>query len=137
MLEKYQELLHKCIDKQEDQDRLNRMKKTSAKLKSNLIQLKGGNYMPKHMRNEEYIKQLEETIRLKDREIMDVKTECADQFKKIKDLCNTNPCGNINALLRRITEIADDNFITLLKDMFIENDEEGKIIELPKTRQSK
>lgn len=75
MIEKYQELLHKCIDKQEDQDRLNRMKKTSAKLKSNLIQLKGGNEMGKHIKNEEYIKQLEETIKLRDREINEIKVE--------------------------------------------------------------
>lgn len=33
MIEKYQELLHKCIDKQEDQDRLNRMKKNISKIK--------------------------------------------------------------------------------------------------------
>lgn len=137
MIEKYQELLHKCIDKQEDQDRLNRMKKTSAKLKSNLIQLKGGIEMGKHTKEAVYIKQLEETIRLKDREIDEIKTECADQFKKIKDLCHSNSYGNINILLRKIEEIADDNFITLVKDLFIENDEEGKIIELPKTRQSK
>ncbi len=41
MLQYYQELLNQCIDKQEDQDRLNRMKKTLEKMKNNLKELGG------------------------------------------------------------------------------------------------
>lgn len=40
MIHYYQELLNKCIDKQEDQQRLNRMKKTLLKMKNNLKELR-------------------------------------------------------------------------------------------------
>lgn len=136
MIEKYQELLNKCIDKHEDLERLKRTKSTSQKLKSNLIELKGGKEMGRHIKNEEYVANLENLVKLRDREITEIKSECADQFKKIKDLCHSNTYGNIHAQLRKIEEIADDNFMALLKDMFVENDEEGKIIELPTTRKS-
>ncbi len=40
MIQYYLELLNKCIDKQEDQDRLNRMKKVLLKMKNNLKELR-------------------------------------------------------------------------------------------------
>lgn len=41
----------------------------------------------KHSEEGQTIKRLQETIDLKDKEITDIKRECADQFKKIRDLC--------------------------------------------------
>lgn len=40
MIERYQELLNQCIDKQEDQTRLSRMKQTLIKMKDNLKELR-------------------------------------------------------------------------------------------------
>ena len=42
MIQYYQELLNRCIDKQEEQQLLKRMKTTLAKMKNNLEKLKGG-----------------------------------------------------------------------------------------------
>ena len=70
--------------------------------------------------------------------IKDIKTECAEQFKMIKDLCFINEYNNKNIKLKKIYEIASDNFSALVKDIVInETDETAKIIELPNTDQSK
>lgn len=42
MIQYYQELLNKCIDKQEDQQLLKKMQTTLAKMQNNLKELKGG-----------------------------------------------------------------------------------------------
>lgn len=86
---------------------------------------------------ENEIEQLKQTIKLRDREIEDVKTECAGQFKKIGDLCFCNDYdGKLNKL-RTINEIAQDNFSALVKDMAIDRtSRRAKIIELPMTAQS-
>lgn len=42
MIQYYQELLNRCIDKQEEQQLLKRMKTTLTKMKNNLKELKGG-----------------------------------------------------------------------------------------------
>lgn len=42
MIQYYQELLNKCIDKQENQQLLKKMQATLAKMKNNLKELKGG-----------------------------------------------------------------------------------------------
>ena len=42
MIQYYQELLNRCIDKQEDQQLLKRMQTTLVKMKNNLKELKGG-----------------------------------------------------------------------------------------------
>lgn len=42
MIERYQELLNKCIDKHEDNQRLNRMQSTLTIMQNNLKELKGG-----------------------------------------------------------------------------------------------
>ena len=92
----------------------------------------------KHSEEGQIIKRLQETIDLKDKEITDIKRECADQFKKIRDLCFLNEYGGLNdknAKLRKIHEIAADNFSALVKDLIISNTEETpKIIELPTNR---
>lgn len=101
----------------------------------------------KHSAEAQRIKQLEkknkeltEIIDRKDQEIKDIKTECAEQFQKIRDLCFINEYGNKNLKLRKIHEIASDNFLILVKDIFIdtkyEENENEKIIKLPTTDQS-
>ena len=82
------------------------------------------------------IEELEEIIKLKDREIKEIKSECAEQFKNIKDLCFINDYGDKYLNLNKIHEIASDNFSALVKDMLIDKAEENKIIELPTTRKS-
>lgn len=42
MIQYYQELLNKCIDKQEDQQLLKKMQTNLAKMQNNLKELKGG-----------------------------------------------------------------------------------------------
>lgn len=92
----------------------------------------------KHSSEALEIKKLQELIKRKDKEIKDIKTECAEQFKMIKDLCFINNYNDKNIKLRKIHEIASGNFSALLKDIIInETDEDTKIIELPNTDQSK
>lgn len=92
----------------------------------------------KHSSETLEIKKLQELIKRKDKEIKDIKTECAEQFKMIKDLCFINNYNDKNIKLRKIHEIASDNFSALLKDIIInETDKDTKIIELPNTDQSK
>lgn len=94
----------------------------------------------KHSQEAQKIKELQELIYRKEQEIKDIKTECADQFKKIKDLCFINEYNDKNAKLRKIYEIASENFSALVKDILIndtDEDEKTKIIELPNTRKSK
>lgn len=94
----------------------------------------------KHSEEAQRIKQLEETIKLKDNEIKDIKQECTEQFKRIKDICFANEYDGLNnkdAKLKKIYEIASDNFSTLVKDLVISDTKEtAKIIELPNTDQS-
>lgn len=94
----------------------------------------------KHSKEALEIKRLEELVELRDKEIKDIKVYCADQFKKIKDLCFINEYGDRNMKLRKIHEIASDNFSQLVRDIVIDEtdeDQKAKIIELPNTRKSK
>lgn len=92
----------------------------------------------KHSREAVENKKLQEIIARRDKEIKDIKTECAEQFKMIKDLCFINKYNNKNIKLKKIYEIASNNFSALVKDIVInETDETAKIIELPNTDQSK
>jgi len=94
----------------------------------------------KHSKEALEIKRLEELVELRDKEIKDIKVYCADQFKKIKDLCFINEYGDRNMKLRKIHEIASDNFSQLVTDIVInetDEDQKAKIIELPNTRKSK
>ena len=84
------------------------------------------------------IQNLQNTIKLKEKEIKDIKVECAEQFKNIKDLCFINDYGDKYLSLKKIYEIASDNFSALVKDLAIdEQKENAKIIELPTTVQSR
>ena len=94
----------------------------------------------KHSKEALEIKRLEELVELRDKEIKDIKVYCAEQFKMIKDLCFINEYGDRNMKLRKIHEIASDNFSQLVTDMVIDETDEAqkaKIIELPTTRKSK
>lgn len=79
---------------------------------------------------EQKIEMLKDIIKRKDKEIQEIKEECAEQFKKIYNSLTKNSLGNERTMKRRATEIAKDNFVILTKDVSIENDE--KILELPK-----
>ena len=94
----------------------------------------------KHSKEALELKRLQELVERKDKEIKDIRTECADQFKKIKDLCFINEYNDRNLKLRKIHEIASDNFSALVRDIVInetDEDERAKIIELPNTRKSR
>ncbi len=91
----------------------------------------------KHSKEAIEIKKLEDKVKCKDREIKDIKLECAEQFKKIKDLCFSNTYNEKFDKLKKIYEIASENFSVLVKDLIIaENSKSNKKIELP-THQSK
>lgn len=83
----------------------------------------------KHSKENLYVKQLEESIDLKDREIEDIKNSLADEFQKILIINESNNYDNKESKQRKISEICRDNVYELRKDLYIEND--SKIIELP------
>ena len=86
----------------------------------------------KHSEDAIRIKNLEDIVKRKDREIKDIKVECAEQFKKIKDLCFSNTYNERFDKLKKIHEIASENFSILVKDLMIsDSDKSNKIIELP------
>lgn len=86
---------------------------------------------------EKEIIQLKGIINRKDREIEDIKTECASQFELIRDLCFCNDCEGKWDRLNRINEIAEDNFSALVKDLVIDKlGDKAQIIELSTARQS-
>ena len=92
----------------------------------------------KHTEVGQAIQNLQNTIKLKEKEIKDIKVGCAEQFKNIKDLCFINDYGDKYLSLKKIYEIASDNFSALVKDLAIdEQKENAKIIELPTTVQSR
>lgn len=82
----------------------------------------------KHSKENLYIKQLEETIDLKDREIADIKDSLSNEFQKILTVNESNDYSNKEYKKRKISEICRDKIYELRKDLFIEND--SKIIEL-------
>lgn len=91
----------------------------------------------KHSKEAQKIRELEETIKLKDQEIKDIKVECAEQFKKIKEFCTCNDYNGTFNRIEKINEVASDNFTALVKDLLIDKEEtKAKIIELPNTDQS-
>ena len=90
------------------------------------------------------IEKLKELVQLQDREIKDIKLECAQQFKTIRDLCVLKQYNDFDVReqkLKKVYEIATGNFAALFNDLVgFEEDEhkkENKIIELPNTRKSK
>lgn len=90
----------------------------------------------KHTSEAIKIRELEETIRLKDKAIIDIQKYCAEQFRAIKELCFINEYNDRNAKIRKIHEIATDNLEQLVKDITI-SEEKAKIIELPTQNQHK
>ena len=92
----------------------------------------------KHTEIGQKIAKLEETIRKKDQEIIDVKQECADVFKQIYDLSKIYDYGQARRIMGKMGEIAKDNFNLLLNDLLdYKNEQNNKIIELPRNRQIK
>jgi hypothetical protein len=91
----------------------------------------------KHSQETIIIKELENQIELRNKEIIDIKTECAEQFRIIRNLCFCNTYNGKLDRLKRIEEIAQNNFSAIVKDLIIEQDEKNKIIELPYTVQRK
>lgn len=91
----------------------------------------------KHTESGQKIAQLEDVIKRKDREIYEVKQECANAFKQIYELSKGNSFDNDRAIKNRMGEIAKDNFNLLLDDLIdYKNEQNNKIIELPNTDQS-
>ncbi len=86
----------------------------------------------KHSEEAIKIRNLEDIVKRKDREIKDIKVEYAEQFKKIRDLCFSNTYNERFDKLKKINEIANENFLALINDLIItDNSKPGKIIELP------
>ena len=79
----------------------------------------------KHTEEGQAIQKLQNTIKLKEKEIKDIKVECAEQFKNIKDLCFINDYGDKYLSLKKIHEIASDNFSALVKDLAIDEQKEN------------
>lgn len=92
----------------------------------------------KHTEESVKIKQLEETIELKNKEIKDIKYSLADILLKIRTINESNDCGDPSVKKRKISELCTDTRYELLIDEidgFYEK-EKAKIIELPTTRKS-
>lgn len=86
----------------------------------------------KHTEAGQKIEQLENIIKRKDREIYEVKQECANIFNQIYDLSKINDYGQARQIMNKMGEIAKDNFNLLLNDLIdYEHDYKNKIIELP------
>ncbi|MBR3697558.1 MAG: hypothetical protein IKM97_04800 [Clostridia bacterium] len=143
MIECYQELLNECIDIQEHNRIVEVFKKVNEFMRG------GDQMLGKHSYEVQKIRKLEEEkqellaiISRKDKEITDIKKECIKQFEQIRDLCFANEYNGHNnpiAKLRKIEEIASNNFSALVVDIVISESDENKkakIIELPNTDQS-
>lgn len=90
----------------------------------------------KHTEQSIKIKQLEETIRLKDKEIKDIKTSLADILLRIKVLNESNCYGDPSIKKRKISELCADTRYELLIDEIDVLYKKEKIKELPSTNQS-
>lgn len=88
----------------------------------------------KHTSQGQTIRQLEETIRLKDKEIHDIKYSVADVLRLIRELIESNDCGDPSAIKRRISELCTDTRYELLIDEIEEEQQKGKLIELTKAQ---
>ena len=74
---------------------------------------------------------MEETIRLKDREILDIKDSLSDILQSIRDLAQEINQDNIESKKREISELATNTIYELQQDLLDE-----KIEELPTTDKS-
>lgn len=96
--------------------------------------------MGKHTEEAQKIKQLEETIATKDKEIKDIKFSVADVLLQIRNLNESNNYADPSVKRRKISELCTDTRYELLIDeidSFYGNEKKkSKIIELPNTDQS-
>lgn len=81
-------------------------------------------------------KQLEETIRLKDKEIQDIKKSVADILLQIRNINESNDYLDPEEKKKKISELCTNTRYELLIDELEDNQEKAKIIELPTTRKS-
>ena len=92
----------------------------------------------KHSEEALKIKQLEETIALKEKEIKDIKFSVADILLQIRNINESNNYSDPSVKRRKISELCTDTRYELLIDE-IEigyKKQNKKIIELPNTDQS-
>lgn len=96
--------------------------------------------MGKHTEEAQKIKQLEETIVAKNKEIKDIKFSVADVLLQIRNLNESNNYADPSVKRRKISELCTDTKYELLIDeidSFYGNEKKkSKIIELPNTDQS-
>lgn len=92
----------------------------------------------KHTDDAIKIKQLEETIRLKNQEIKDIKYSLADVLLRIRTLNESNNYNDPSVKRRKISELCTDTRYELLIDEIDEfyKKDKAKIIKLPTTDQS-
>ena len=90
----------------------------------------------KHTEQSIKIKQLEETIKLKDKEIKDIKTSLADILLHIRVLNESISYGDPSIKKRKISEICTDTRYELLIDEIDVLYRKDKIKELSSTNQS-
>ena len=84
------------------------------------------------------IKQLEETISLKEKEIKDIKFSVSDVLLQIRNINEANEYSDPSVKKRKISELCTDTRYELLIDEIESNNKKqnAKIIELPNTRKS-
>lgn len=94
--------------------------------------------MGKHSEQGLKIKQLEETIALKDQEIKDIKFSVADILLQIRNINESNNYSDPSVKKRKISELCTDTRYELLIDELEVccKKQKTKIIELPNTDQS-
>ena len=92
----------------------------------------------KHTEEALTIKQLEETIKLRDKEIKDIKYSVSDVLLQIRELNESNNYGDPSIKKKKISELCTDTRYQLFIDEIddFNRTEKGKIIELPTTRKS-
>lgn len=94
--------------------------------------------MGKHSEESLEIKQLKETIALKEKEIKDIKFSIADILLTIRNINESNNYSDPSVKKRKISELCTDTRYELLIDELDDcyKKQKTKIIELPNTDQS-
>lgn len=94
--------------------------------------------MGKHSEESLEIKQLKETIALKEKEIKDIKFSIADILLTIRNINESNNYSDPSVKKRKISELCTDTRHELLIDELDDcyKKQKTKIIELPNTDQS-
>lgn len=94
--------------------------------------------MGKHSQEALKIKQLEETIELKEKEIKDIKFSVSDVLLQIRNINESNNYSDPSVKKRKISELCTDTRYELLIDELeiCCKKQKTKIIELPNTDQS-